>query len=139
MERLVQKIFVREKVVEKEVHVADVKIDEAKIFLLPDDSLLDSYSGILINGQFSKRLSPQSIILLKLFLRKDSHFLSSIEIEQELWDGKGSADRLHKAIQRLRIDLKDVSSKIVIKNVNGSYELISPISSNKRESEGNKI
>ena len=139
LERLVQKIFVREKVVEKEVHVADVKIDEAKIFLLPDDSLLDSYSGILINGQFSKRLSPQSIILLKLFLRKESHFLSSIEIEQELWDGKGSADRLHKAIQRLRIDLKDVSSKIVIKNVNGSYELISPISSNKRESEGNKI
>ena len=139
LECLVRKRFVREMVVEKEVHVADVKIDEAKIFLLPDGSLLDSYSRTLTNGQFSKRLSPQSIILLKLFLRKEYHSLSSIEIEKELWDGKGSADRLHKAIQRLRTDLKDVSSKIVIKNVNGSYELISPISSNKSKLEESKI
>ena len=124
------KKFIREKVVEKKIHVADVKIDEAKIFLLPDDSLLDSYSGTLTNGEFSKRLSPQSIILLKLFLRKDNHSLSSKEIEQELWEGKGSVDRLHKAIQRLRADLKNVSSKIVIKNVNGNYVLKSPISSN---------
>lgn len=130
LEMFIQKKFIREKVVEKKIHVADVKIDEAKIFLLPDDSLLDSYSGTLTNGEFSKQLSPQSIILLKLFLRKDNHSLSSIEIEQELWDGKGSVDRLHKAIQRLRADLKNVSSKIVIKNVNGCYELKSPISSN---------
>lgn len=139
LECLVRKRFVREMVVEKEVHVADVKIDEAKIFLLHDGSLLDSYSRTLTNGQFSKRLSPQSIILLKLFLRKEYHSLSSIEIEKELWDGKGSVDRLHKAIQRLRTDLKDVSSKIVIKNVNGSYELISPISSNKSKLEESKI
>lgn len=130
LEMFIHKKFIREKVVEKKIHVADVKIDEAKIFLLPDDSLLDSYSGTLTNGEFSKRLSPQSIILLKLFLRKDNHSLSSKEIEQELWEGKGSVDRLHKAIQRLRADLKNVSSKIVIKNVNGNYVLKSPISSN---------
>ena len=82
-------------------------------------------------GEFSRQLPPQSIILLKLFLRKENHSLSSLEIEQELWDGKGSADRLHKAIQRLRAELKKVSSEIAINNINGDYELKSSISSNK--------
>ncbi len=131
IERLVRKIFVCEKVVEKEIHVADVKIDNAKIFLLPDGCLFDSFSGVLSKGEFSRQLPPQSIILLKLFLRKENHSLSSLEIEQELWDGKGSADRLHKAIQRLRAELKKVSSEIAINNINGDYELKSSISSNK--------
>ncbi len=130
-ENYIQKIFFCEKVIEKEIHVADVKIGDAKIFLLPDGSLFDSFSGVLSKGEFSRQLPPQSIILLKLFLRKENHSLSSLEIEQELWDGKGSADRLHKAIQRLRADLKNVSSDVVIKKVNGDYELKSSISSNK--------
>lgn len=133
LERLVQKIFVREKVVEKEVHVADVKIDEAKIFLLPDGSLFDTFTGILSKGEISRQLPPQSIILLKLFLQKENHHLSSSEIEQELWKGKGTIDQLHKAIQRLRAELKKVSSEIVIKNINGDYELKSPFSSEKNE------
>ena len=133
LECFVRKKIIREKVVEKEIHVADVKIGDAKIFLLPDGSLFDSFSGVLSKGEFSRQLPPQSIILLKLFLRKENHSLSSLEIEQELWDGKGSADRLHKAIQRLRAELKKVSSEVSINNINGDYELKSSISSNKIE------
>ena len=133
LENFIQKKFFREKVIEREIHVADVKIDEAKVFLLPDGSLFDSFSGVLTKGELSKQLPPQSIILLKLFLQKENHCLSSIEIEQELWKGRGTVDQLHKAVQRLRAELKKVSSEIVIKNINGDYELKSPISSEKNE------
>lgn len=132
-EHFIRKKIIREKVVEKEIHVADVKIGDAKIFLLPDGSLFDSFSGVLSKGEFSRQLPPQSIILLKLFLRKENHHLSSSEIEQELWKGKGTIDQLHKAIQRLRAELKKVSSEIVIKNINGDYELKSLFSSEKNE------
>ena len=133
LENFIKQKFFREKVIEKEIHVADVKIDEAKIFLLPDGSLFDTFTGILSKGEISRQLPPQSIILLKLFLQKENHHLSSSEIEQELWKGKGTIDQLHKAIQRLRAELKKVSSEIVIKNINGDYELKSPFSSEKNE------
>lgn len=118
--------LVKEKVVEKEVHVADVKIDQAKTFLLPDGSVFDSFSGMLTKGDVSRQLPPQSIVLLKLFLRKENHQLSPAEIERDLWNGKGTTDQLHKAIQRLRGDLKKVSSEVVIKNIHGVYALKLP-------------
>lgn len=130
VERLFRRKFVEVKIVEKEIHVADVAIDEAKIFQLPDGSLFESFTGTLTKGNLSKQLPPQSGILLKLFLRKENNRLSVSEIEQELWKGQGTTDQLHKAIQRLRADLKYVSSEVVIKNVNGDYELKLPISSN---------
>ena len=130
MERFFRRKFVKVKIVEKEIHVADVPIDEAKIYQLPDGSLFDSFTGTLTKGDLSKQLPPQSGILLKLFLCKKNNRLSVSEIEQELWKGQGTTDQLHKAIQRLRSDLKKVSSEVVIKNVNGDYELKLPISSN---------
>lgn len=129
LERLFLSSLIKEKIVEKKVHVADVKIDKAKTFLLPDGSMFDSFSGILTKGDVSKQLPPQSAVLLKLFLRKENHHLSPAEIEQELWPGGGTTDQLHKAIQRLRGELKNVSSEVVIKNINGAYELKTPISS----------
>ena len=130
MERFFRRKFVEVKIVEKEIHVADVAIEEAKVYQLPDGSLFDSFTGTLTKGDLSKQLPPQSGILLKLFLCKKNNRLSVSEIEQELWKGQGTTDQLHKAIQRLRSDLKKVSSEVVIKNVNGDYELKLPISSN---------
>ena len=123
--------FIKEKIVEKEIHVADVEIEKAKTFRLQDGSLFDTFSGTLTKGGLSKQLPPQSVLLLKLFLRKENHHLSPSEIDQELWKGQGTTDQLHKAIQRLRTDLKKVSSEVVIKSVNGDYELKQPISSKK--------
>ena len=127
--------FIKEKIVEKEVHVADVEIEKAKTFRLQDGSLFDTFSGTLTKEGLSKQLPPQSVLLLKLFLRKENHHLSPSEIDQELWKGQGTTDQLHKAIQRLRTDLKKVSSEVVIKSVNGNYELKQPISSKKLEKE----
>ena len=129
LERFLQKKLVRKELVEREIHVADVAIEKAKIYQLPDGSLFNSFSGTLAKDGLTKQLPPQSAILLKQFLRKENHCLSSSEIEHELWNGRGSTDQLRQAIQRLRRDLKAVSSDVVIKNVNGNYELKMPISS----------
>ena len=130
VEKFFRRKFVEVKIVEKEIHVADVAIEKAKVYLLPDGSLFDSFTGTLTKGDLSKQLPPQSCVLLKLFLRKENNRLSASEIEQELWKGQGTTDQLRKAIQRLRADLKQVSSEVAIKNVNGDYELKLPISSN---------
>ena len=113
----------REVIVEKEMHVADITIDKAQVYQLPGGGLFDSFSGTITKSDFIHTLPPQSALLLKLFLRKENHHLSISEIDEALWEGRGSLDRIHKAIQRLRIELKKVSSDLVIKNVKRDYEL----------------
>ena len=118
-----ERFFRRKFIKEREVHVADVKIEKAQTFLLPDGSVFDSLESKLTKDGQEYKLSNQSSILLKLFLRKESHRLSPADIDQELWNGKGTADQLYKAIQRLRVGLKKVTSELEIKNENGNYEL----------------
>ena len=123
MEKFFRRKLVKEKVIEREVHVADVKIEKAQTFLLPDGSVFNSLESKLAKDGQEYKLSNQSSILLKLFLRKENLCLSPADIDQELWNGKGTTDQLYKAIQRLRIGLKKVTSELEIKNVNGNYEL----------------
>ena len=129
IERFLQRKFVKEKIVEKEVHVANVQIEKAKIFRLEDDCFFDSLTGTITKGDSVHAIPPQSVLLLNLFLRKENLHLSPSEIDHKLWKGRGTTDQLHKAIQRLRTELKKVSSDLIIKNVNGDYELKLPISS----------
>ena len=110
-------------VVEKKIHVADVAIDKAQVYELPGGGLFDSFSRTITQGDFVYILPPQPALLLRLFLRKKNHHLSTAEIEQELWNGNGSTDKIHKVIQRLRVELKKVSPNLIIKNVNGDYVL----------------
>lgn len=77
-----------------------------------------------------RQLPPQSAVLLKLFLSKADHCVSPAEIEQELWNGKGTKDRIHKVVQRLRVELKKVSPDMIIEFENGVYGLKVSISSN---------
>ena len=123
IERFIRNRFVKELVVEKVVHVADVSIDQAKFYQLPDGSLFDSFAGTITKGDLIHTLPPQSTRLLRLFICKENHRLTAAEIEIELWNGNGSIDKIHKVIQRLRTELRKVSSELVIKNVNGEYEL----------------
>ena len=123
IEGLFHRKFIKEKIVEKEIHVADVVIDKAKIYQLPDGSVFDSFAGTLSKNDLIHTLPPQSALLLRLFLRKEKHRLTTVEIEQELWNGQGTVDKIHKVIQRLRAELKKVSPDLVVKNVNGDYEL----------------
>ena len=113
----------KEIIIEKKIHVADVAIDKAQVYELPGGGLFDSFSGTVTKGDFVHKFPPQSALLLRLFLRTKNHLLSTAEIEQELWNGNGSTDKIHKVIQRLRVELKKVSPDLVIKNINGKYEL----------------
>ena len=130
LQHFLQRKFVKETIVEKEIHLADVPIDQAEVYQLPDGCLFNSLTATLTKGEISQRIRPQSALLLKLFLQKENNCLSAYEIEHGLWNGQGTTDQLHKAIQRLRTDLKNASSEVLIKNVNGNYELKLPVASN---------
>ena len=115
--------LISEKVVEKEIHLADVQVERAKLYKLPDGMLFDSLSCTLRQGGVVHNISPQSANLLKLFLRKDLHRITTEEIDDYLWAGKGSNDQLRNAVYRLRKELKHSGSSLIIQNVGGTYEL----------------
>ena len=125
-----RKVFLRklvtEKVIEKEIHLADVPLEKAKLYKLPDGILFDTLDCSLRKEDSVHNISPQSANLLKLFLRKDFHQISAEEIDKELWNGKGTNDQLRNAIYRLRKDLKSAGSVLTIQNINGAYELKTP-------------
>ena len=122
MERFIKKKLVRE----KEVHVADVPIEKAKVYRLPDETVFDTFAGTLVRGEEKTSLSPQSVYLLKLFVRTSHYRATTEEIDSRLWYGKGSKEQLRTAIFRLRKDLKAVHSALVIQNERGIYELKNP-------------
>ena len=122
MERFIKKKLVRE----KEVHVADVPIEKAKVYRLPDGTVFDTFAGTLVRGEEKTSLSPQSVYLLKLFVRTSHYRATTEEIDSRLWYGKGSKEQLRSAIFRLRKDLKAVHSPLVIQNEGGIYELKNP-------------
>ena len=126
LERLVRKKLVREKVVEKEVHVADVPIEKAKVYRLPDGTLFDTFAETLVLGEEKTSLSPQSVKLLKLFVRTSDFQATVEEIDMRLWYGKGSKEQLRTAMFRLRKDLKAVHSPLDVRNEGGIYELKNP-------------
>ena len=123
IESFIQRRLMKEKVVEKEVYVTDVVIGKSKLYRLPDGSLFDTSACTLAKGGLIHKLPPQSAILLKLFSHKENHYLSIEEIDNALWNGLGSSGNIHKAMQRLRDELKKVSPDLVIKTVSGGYEL----------------
>ena len=123
IESFIQRRMVKEKVIEKEVYVTDVVIGKSKLYRLPDGSLFDTSACTLTKGGLIHTLPPQSAILLKLFLYKENHYLTIEEIDKALWNGLGSSGKIHKAMQRLRDELKKVSPDLVIKTVSGGYEL----------------
>ena len=120
----------KEVIVEKEVYVADVMMDKAGVYKLPDGTLFDSFAGSLNKDGVQQRLQPQSASLLKFLLSKNGNKATSEEICMKLWGDNQHSYRLHSATNRLRNDLKAVKSELVVSCSYGVYELKSPISSN---------
>ena len=130
LETWMKRKFTHEKVIEREIHVADISMDKTGILRLPDGTLFDSFSGSLSKDGLQRRLQPQSVSLLKLLLNKNNHKATSEEICMKLWGDTGHSDRLYSAVRRLRNDLKAVKSELLVDCSYGMYELKSPISSN---------
>lgn len=123
---IIRQKLIPEKVVEKEIHLADVQVEKAKLYKLPDGMLFDSLSCSLKKDGIVYNISPQSANLLKLFLRKELHRVKAEDIDDYLWGGKGSNDQLRNAVYRLRKDLKTSGSLLIVQNVGGTYELKIP-------------
>lgn len=119
----------RKIIVEKKIRLADVKMEKAEMFELPDGTMFDVFAGTLEKDGLKQRLQPQSISLLKLFLRADNHQVTSDNICLKLWGNVSHTERLYSAVRRLRNDLKQVKSELFIESSYGVYELKSPISS----------
>ena len=134
-EKVIEKTVEVEKevIVEKEIYMVDVQMNKVGIFHLPDGTVFDSFVGTLTKDGVQQRLQPQSVSLLKLFLRKEDRLVTSDEICMTLWGDTGYADRLRSAISRLRNDFKAVKSELVVNCSYGVYELIFPISSKNLE------
>ena len=130
-EKVIEKTVEVEKevIVEKEIYMMDVQMNKVGIFHLPDGTVFDSFVGTLMKDGVQQRLQPQSVSLLKLFLRKEDRQVTSEEICMKLWGDIGYVNRLRSAISRLRNDLKAVRSESFVSCSYGVYELISPISS----------
>ena len=105
-QRLVKKeivVCIQEKkiIVERKMHLEE-EAGQTGLYELADGTILDSEKGILTNGEKTRQLRPQVIVLLKLFLRTENYRLTAEEIDKELWQGKGKPNQLYGVIHHLR-------------------------------------
>lgn len=115
--KLVQKetvVCIHEKriIVERKMYLEE-EVGQTGLYELADGTILDSEKGILTNGEKTRQLRPQIIVLLKLFLRSKNYRLTAEEIDKELWQGRGNLNQLYAVIHRLRESLEGISSLVV--------------------------
>lgn len=113
----------KETIVEKEIHVAEVKTDTIDIYKLEDGTSFDPVKRILRRGDKEKKVAPQITILLKLFLLSENLCLKDDDIYKEMWAGNGDPERLSTLILRLRKTLKEISDITVFYDGNKTYQL----------------
>ena len=116
-QKLVKKetvVCIQEKkiIVERKMHLEE-EPGQTGLYELDDGTILDSEKGILMNGEKTKKLRPQVVALLKLFLRTENYRLTAEEIDKGLWQGKGKPNQLYGVIHHLRESLKGISSLVV--------------------------
>ena len=118
---------IRRRFIKKEiVHVADAPIERAKVYQLPDGMLFDVMAHSIRKGNEAFKLSPQSVVLLKSFLRNPDRKVSVEEMNRELWEGKAAKGRMEVAVSRFRAELKKASPHLKVDYLNGVYQLKMP-------------
>lgn len=124
-------IFVRDKGVIKQPVVKIIKEmkDSSSIrsYKLYEGFIFHADQNLIeFNGQ-QKILQPQPSKLLELFLRMEEtgYVLKNSDIRESLWsDGSATPDRIHKAVARLRSNIKELDSSIDIKKCVDGYQLV---------------
>ena len=116
-------IHEKETIIEKEVHVTDVRAKTIDIYRFEDGTNFDPVKRILRRGDKEKKVAPQITILLKLFLLSENLCLKEDEIYKEMWKGGGAPTQLSSLILRLRNTLKEISDITVIYDGNKTYQL----------------
>lgn len=117
--RFAERKFTRQEI----LHVADARIEDAKIYQLADGITYDVMNRTISRDTLTCQLPPQSGILFVLFLRAEDHRLTFDEIDRSLWGGKGSRDQLFSAIKRLRSKLDESGLPLKIVKESDAYQL----------------
>lgn len=104
--------------------IKDLSFTTPDTYRFPDGTCFDPASRFLEKGQERFRLAPQSSALLMLFLHAEGRGVSSDEINQAIWKGHGTSERLYTIIHRLKKDLQKVSSQLTIQLDSDGYRLI---------------
>lgn len=118
---------IKRRFIKKEiVHVADAPIERAKVYQLPDGMLFDVMAHTIRKGDEAFKLSPQSVVLLKLFLRNPDRKVSVEEMNRELWEGKATKGQMDVAVSRFRSELKKASPHLKVDCLNRVYQLKMP-------------
>ena len=72
-----------------------------------------------------EKLTPEneSAAARSAFLRTPEHRVTVDEIDQRLWNGQGSKERLHSTVRRLRNELKSAPIELSIEYLGNAYQL----------------
>lgn len=115
-----------------------VEVPVLKMVKVVNDTPIRSYvlhENIVFDAELQKIakdgseiiLQNQANLLLELFLlnRENDYILTDNDIKEKLWpDENVNVERIHKAIARLRLKIREVDSSIDIKRGTGTYQLL---------------
>lgn len=115
-----------------------VEVPVLKMVKVVNDTPIRSYvlhENIVFDAELQKIekngseiiLQNQANFLLELFLlnRENDYILTDNDIKEKLWpDENVNVERIHKAIARLRLKIREVDSSIDIKRGTGTYQLL---------------
>ena len=105
-------------------YVYNLSKDKITEYKFRDGTYFDATKGELHGAnQCTALLSPQEILLLTAFLKSESHQVSMDEVIDSIWGVAGNSAKFHRLLQRLRNNMKKVTSA-TIKNIGkGIYQL----------------
>lgn len=121
-----RKLRQKEKVEEDTRPVVVVATEQPHLYQLEQNTFFDAERMELKKKKKITKFTPQTAVLLELFLLAENHKLSAEEISKELWpDGSGNQVRIYKLLHRLRQLLEELTT-IQIECKRGTCYLIIP-------------
>lgn len=121
-----QEVVVKEKevVAERIVRALDDDTTPVKLYKLKEGVYLNTEKNLIVEGEtVLGKMAPQAVVLLKMFFKAKNQRVAEADIYKELWNGDRNADRLHKALQRLRKTLEGITDLEIHYEENGIYQL----------------
>jgi hypothetical protein len=120
---------IKEVLIEKQVIKEVQRVDTTPLrsYMLDGNIIFYADQNIIEVDGFKQRIQSQSSFLLELFLEEkdNGYILKEDFIIDKLWpDNSGNDKRMHKAVARLRLLLKEIGSSFEIINKNDTYQLI---------------
>ena len=115
-----------EEVEQEGLPVIVMAAEQSPVYQLEEHTFFYVERMELIKQEQVVKLTPQTAILLEMFLQAEGCTLSTLLISGTLWpDGSGTQERIHTLIRRLRKILGELTS-LQIKSEKDAYHLIIP-------------